>query len=150
VVRVVNISTGFAAGTRVRRDRFLVQGLEPGGPYVVEVRHVGFLPQRSQPLRLVLGEPLDLAFVLQPSAIQLGTIQVSAPERSDGGTATTGSGSTGTPAAHPQSQLLRLRGARAAGHYESRPRPDRRFGRRRQFPLQQLPRQRRRRALREQ
>jgi hypothetical protein len=89
VVRVVNIATGFAAGTQVRRDRFLVQGLEPGGPYVVEVRHIGFLPQRSQPLRLVLGEPLDLAFVLQPSAIRLGTIQVSAPERSDGGTATT-------------------------------------------------------------
>jgi Carboxypeptidase regulatory-like domain len=63
-VRVVNTSTGFAVRSQVFQDRFLVQGLELGGPYVVEVRHIGFRPQQSRPFQLTLGEPLDLAFVL--------------------------------------------------------------------------------------
>lgn len=91
-VRVVNASTGFAVSTQVQRDRFLVQGLEPGGPYVVEVRQIGFLPQQSRPLALTLGEPLVLQFVLQPAAIQLEGVQVTAPEpgsRAAGGAATT-------------------------------------------------------------
>jgi hypothetical protein len=91
-VRVVNTTTGFAVSTQVQRDRFLVQGLEPGGPYVVEVRQIGFLPQQSRPLALTLGEPLVLQFVLQPAAIQLEGVQVTAPEpgsRAAGGAATT-------------------------------------------------------------
>jgi hypothetical protein len=75
-VRVVNTATGFAVRTQVVGDRFLVQGLEPGGPYVVEVRHIGFLPQQSRPVRLTLGEPLTIAFVLQPAAVQLEPIEV--------------------------------------------------------------------------
>jgi hypothetical protein len=75
-IRVINVATGFSARTRVRRDRFRVEGLEPGGPYVVEVRHLGFLPQRSPPLHLTLGEPLDLDFVLQPAPVQLEPIEV--------------------------------------------------------------------------
>lgn len=91
-VRVLNTATGFAVQTQVRRDRFLVQGLEPGGPYVVEVRHIGFVPQRSSPVQLTLGEPLDVHFVLQPAAARLDAVQVTAPGpagRSDAGTATT-------------------------------------------------------------
>lgn len=75
-VRVVNTATGFAVRAQVVGGRFLVQGLDPGGPYVVEVRHIGFLPQQSPPLRLTLGEPLGIAFVLQPAAVQLETIEV--------------------------------------------------------------------------
>jgi hypothetical protein len=75
-VRVVNTATGFAVRAQVVGGRFLVQGLDPGGPYVIEVRHIGFLPQQSRPLRLRLGEPLSVAFVLQPAAVQLETIEV--------------------------------------------------------------------------
>jgi hypothetical protein len=75
-VEVRNTATGIAVRTQVVDDRFLVQGLEPGGPYLVEVRHIGFLPQQSQPVRLTLGEPLTLAFVLQPAAVQLEPIEV--------------------------------------------------------------------------
>lgn len=91
-VRIVNTATGFTVGTQVREDRFLVQGLEVGGPYVVEVRHVGFLTQRSGPVTLTLGEPLELRFVLQPAAIQLETVEVTDTQtgvRAGGGTATT-------------------------------------------------------------
>ena len=78
-IRVVNTATGFVVRTQVVGEGFLVQGLEPGGPYVVEVRHIGFLPQRSRPLHLTLGEPLTVDFVLQPAAIQLEAIDVEAP-----------------------------------------------------------------------
>jgi hypothetical protein len=90
-VRVVNVATGFTVRAQVQGDRFLVHGLEPGGPYVVEVRHIGFLPQRSRPLALTLGEPLALAFVLQPSAVQLETVEVmgAGPGLAPGGAATT-------------------------------------------------------------
>ncbi|MDQ2674821.1 MAG: TonB-dependent receptor, partial [Chloroflexota bacterium] len=90
-VRVVNTATGFTTRSQVMGDRFLAQGLEPGGPYVVEVRHIGFLPQRSRPLPLTLGEPLAVAFVLQPSPVQLETVEVTgaAPDPTPGGAATT-------------------------------------------------------------
>jgi carboxypeptidase family protein len=70
-VSVLNTATGVAVRTQVRRERFTVRGLEPGGPYVVEVRHIGFLPRRSRPFRLGLGEPVELAFVLEPAALRL-------------------------------------------------------------------------------
>ena len=78
-ILVVNTATGFTVRTQVVGDRFVVHGLEPGGPYVVEARRIGFLPQRSQPLRLTLGEPLTVAFVLQPAAVRLETIDVHEP-----------------------------------------------------------------------
>ena len=70
-VRVVNTATGFAVQAQTVGGRFAVQGLEPGGPYVVEVRQIGFAPQNSRPLHLTLGEPLSVAFVLEPAAVQL-------------------------------------------------------------------------------
>ena len=79
-VRVLNSATGFALNTQVTSGRFAVHGLEVGGPYLVEVRHLGFLPQRSGPLFATLGEPLELRFVLQPVAARLDTVLVSAPE----------------------------------------------------------------------
>lgn len=75
-VRVVNTATGFVARAQVVNGRFLVQGLEPGGPYIVEVRRIGFVPQRSAPRRLPLGETLTSTFVLQPAAVELEPIEV--------------------------------------------------------------------------
>lgn len=83
-ITVRNNSTGVAVRTQVQRGRFTVGGLEPGGPYVVEVRHIGFLPQRSQPLRLRLGDPVELRFVLEPVAIQLEALEVTANPRPGG------------------------------------------------------------------
>jgi hypothetical protein len=75
-VRVVNTATGFAAHADVVHGSFLVQGLEPGGPYIIEVRQIGFLPQQSPPLHLTLGQPLSVAFVLQPAVVELEAIEV--------------------------------------------------------------------------
>jgi hypothetical protein len=75
-VRVVNTATGFVVNAQVVHGRFLVQGLEPGGPYVIEVRQIGFLPQQSAPLHLTLGEPLSVALVLRPAAVELEAIEV--------------------------------------------------------------------------
>ena len=89
-VQVVNTATGVAVHARLADGHFLIRGLEPGGPYVVEVRHIGFLPQRSLPFRLGLGASYSFDFVLQPAAIQLDPIEV----RSTASTAPGGMGIT--------------------------------------------------------
>src|SRR5688572_26835959 len=92
-VRVVNTATGFAVETVVRKGRFLVSGLEVGGPYTVAVRRLGFLLQQRGSLFLTLGEPLELLLILQPAAIPLDTLRVirssTSRAHTHGGTATT-------------------------------------------------------------
>jgi hypothetical protein len=89
-VRVRNTATGFTSATRVLHSRFLVAGLEVGGPYVVDVRRLGFAAQRSGPFVLVLGEPLQLSVELRPVAVRLGRVLASAEPRptAGGGAAT--------------------------------------------------------------
>ena len=93
-VRVVNTATGVASTRQVQQGRILVQGLEVGGPYVVEVRHIGFVPQRSQPIYLTLGEPVELHIAMQRAAPLLDTVLVTASPagalaHGGGGTVTT-------------------------------------------------------------
>lgn len=92
-VRVVNSATGLVSHALVRDGRFFVQGIEVGGPYVIEVRQIGFAPQRAGPLYLSLGEPLELRFVLETVALRLDAVFLSetgggASLRAGGGTAT--------------------------------------------------------------
>jgi hypothetical protein len=75
-VTVLNAATGFALHRDVRRGRFLIQGLEVGGPYTVAVQRLGYQPQRRDGIFLHLGERFEVRFVLQPSAIPLDTISV--------------------------------------------------------------------------
>jgi hypothetical protein len=75
-VSVFNAATGVTSRTHVRQGRFLVQGLEVGGPYVVEVRHIGFTPQRTRQIFLTLGEPLDVEIDMKRVAISLDTVLV--------------------------------------------------------------------------
>ena len=91
IVQVRNTATGFVVDAQVHHKRFLVHGLEPGGPYTVLVRRIGYLPQQIHSLTLTLGEPLELDIVLQPAATPLDSISVSAPETHihTGGGATT-------------------------------------------------------------
>jgi hypothetical protein len=73
-------ATGFAAEAEVRRGRFLVQGLEAGGPYTVTVRRIGTVAWRQDGILLTLGEPLELQVTLEPAAVVLDTLVVSAPD----------------------------------------------------------------------
>jgi hypothetical protein len=93
-VVVQSTATGFAFDTEVRRGRFLIQGLEAGGPYTVTIRRIGALARRWDSVFLTLGEPLELHAVLEPAAVELDSVVVvgvSQPPLSccDGGTATT-------------------------------------------------------------
>lgn len=93
-VRVVNTATGYAGRAVVRNGRFLVQGVDIGGPYRVTVTHIGFQPVQQAHLVLKLGEPLDLELVLQPQSFVLDTLTVDGAAgfsrvNAHGGTATT-------------------------------------------------------------
>jgi hypothetical protein len=95
-VRVTNSATGFKTEVAAGRGRFLVDGLEPGGPYTVTVHRLGFVSQQRERVVLRLGELLEVDFVLQPVAVQLDSVRVvasngstSGPVAAHGGTATT-------------------------------------------------------------
>jgi hypothetical protein len=90
-VRAVNTTTGFVAEAEVRKGRFRLDGLEPGGPYVVHVEQHSYHPQQSAPVQLRLGERLDIHFLLQPAALVLDTLRINAhaAAHAGGGPATT-------------------------------------------------------------
>jgi hypothetical protein len=95
-VQITQAATGFVVGVRTSGGRFLVEGLEPGGPYTLSVRSLGFAAQRQEGLFLTLGELREIHFVLQPVVTGLDTVMTIArrlPAESrahaDGGTATT-------------------------------------------------------------
>lgn len=75
-IRVVNTATGVAVTSKVRHGRFLVQGIETGGPYVVEVRHIGYAMLRTPAYYLRLGEPLEIHLTIQQLAVGLDTVIV--------------------------------------------------------------------------
>ena len=92
-ISAIHHPTGFAIEAEARSGRFLIQGLEPGGPYTITVRAVGFSPQRRDRIFLALGQVLDLDFVLHDVTTNLDTVRVIAPPpgsaRASGGTAKT-------------------------------------------------------------
>ncbi len=93
-VVVRSTATGFVLDTEVRRGRFLVQGLEAGGPYTITVRRIGALAQRWDGVFLTLGEPVELDVTLEPAPVQLDSVVVIADTSfalscCHGGTATT-------------------------------------------------------------
>jgi hypothetical protein len=93
-IRAINTATGVTSKSSVRQGRFLLQGLEIGGPYVVEIRQIGFVPERTAPVNLILGEPLEIHFTMRRVAIALDTVLVTTsenarPAHGGGGTVTT-------------------------------------------------------------
>lgn len=76
-VRVLNRATGVITSVASRRDgRYDVQGLDVGGPYVVNVRRFGFRPEARENLTLSLGQILRIDFALHPQALSLDTTRV--------------------------------------------------------------------------
>src|SRR5262245_39670063 len=69
-----NTATGFAVEVEARKGHFLLQGLEPGGPYVVSVRRIGARPLQRVVGFLALGEPLILDLTLEPAPALLDTL----------------------------------------------------------------------------
>jgi hypothetical protein len=75
-VRVTNRSTGVAVDGHVHHGRFVVAGLDVGGPYTVVVRRIGFAPRQRDNLMLTLQRPIELDVVLEPSAANVDTVHV--------------------------------------------------------------------------
>ena len=95
-ITVRNHSTGFVVEAEVRNGRFLVQGLEVGGPYSVTLRRIGARSERREIGFLSLGDPFMLDVILEPLPVQLDSlVSLPAPETPfshsniHGGTATT-------------------------------------------------------------
>jgi hypothetical protein len=79
-VRITNRATGYAVESEVRRGRFFASGLEIGGPYSIEVRRIGTVPQRRDDVVLRAGEQVEIDFTLEPSLATLDTIYAATPE----------------------------------------------------------------------
>jgi hypothetical protein len=77
-VSVRNTATGFEFEAEVRRGRFLVQGLEVGGPYTVTLRRIGAQPEQRTIGFLSLGEPYELQLVLHPAPLVLDSLVTTA------------------------------------------------------------------------
>jgi len=76
-ISVVNLATGAASRATASRDgRYLVQGLEVGGPYSVTARHPGFVPQMRDGQMLTLSQNLTLDFRLERQTFILSTVSV--------------------------------------------------------------------------
>lgn len=93
-VTVRNMATGFVVRAEVRHGRFVVQGLEVGGPYTITLERLGLRRERRDGVYLTLGEPLELNVVMRPAAIVVEPLHVSASApfaraNAHGGTATT-------------------------------------------------------------
>ena len=76
-ISVVNMATGASSRAIAARDgRYLVQGLEVGGPYSVTARHPGFLSQMRDGQMLTLSQNLTLDFRLERQTFILSTVSV--------------------------------------------------------------------------
>lgn len=73
-VQVRQDATGAVVEVRASHGRFLVDGLQPGGPYRVTVRSLGHSPVARDSLYLGLGELRTLTFVLQRVATELPAV----------------------------------------------------------------------------
>ena len=76
-VQVINRTTGVVTSS-VTRDagRYLVQGLEVGGPYTIVVRRIGFAAETRENVFLGLGQDLRMDVRLEPEAAVLGPVVV--------------------------------------------------------------------------
>jgi hypothetical protein len=76
-ISVVNTTTGSTSHATAARDgRYLVPGLDVGGPYSVTVRRPGYQSQMRDGQMLTLSQNLTLDFRLERQAIILSTVSV--------------------------------------------------------------------------
>ena len=76
-ISVVNMATGAASRVNTARDgRYLVQGLEVGGPYSVTARSPGFIAQMRDGQMLTVSQNLTLDFRLERQTVILSTVTV--------------------------------------------------------------------------
>ena len=104
-VVATNTRTGAEYRAVTRGDgRFLLQGLQPGGPYRVQASRVGLATQSRAGLSLALSQTETVDFTLAPQAVLLETIAVTAEDEG----AVISPGRTGTAMVISDSAISRL------------------------------------------
>ncbi|MFW6089793.1 MAG: carboxypeptidase-like regulatory domain-containing protein, partial [Gemmatimonadota bacterium] len=69
--------TGFTStATTNERGAFRIQGLEPGGPYRVEVASIGFRPHVREDVTVGLGQTYNVTTSLEETAVELEALLV--------------------------------------------------------------------------
>jgi hypothetical protein len=75
----VHVPSGTQYNATSRQDgRFSIPGMRVGGPYRITASIIGYSAQAHEDITLTLGVATDIEFVLQPAAIQLDGISVTA------------------------------------------------------------------------
>lgn len=76
-VQIRDVSTGVVTRATTRDGgRYIVQGLEPGGPYSVSVRRIGFAPGVKEGFRVSLGQSTRADFQLLHQAAALSAVTI--------------------------------------------------------------------------
>ena len=75
------VATHEPSGTRYQAvtntdGRFNIEGMRPGGPYVVTVSYIGFQQKKLSNIHLVLGETYNLAVWLTENASELAEVTI--------------------------------------------------------------------------
>lgn len=83
-ITVTHVSSGtISRTTSQKQGTYILQGLRPGGPYKIDVSHVGFDTQSFGDVYLALGEPYRLnVTLLSGDGVQLETVVVTGARRS--------------------------------------------------------------------
>jgi hypothetical protein len=76
-VIATHMGTGRAAGTLTRDDgRYLIQGLQPGGPYTIRAEGLGFAADERADVQLTLGQTARFDFTLRAQAVELAALDI--------------------------------------------------------------------------
>ena len=74
---LTNSSTGQRYATRTTNDgRYFFENVQIGGPYVLDLRALGFRPGRSPEFRVSLGQRLDLTQTLERMPVEIEGVTV--------------------------------------------------------------------------
>jgi hypothetical protein len=74
---VTNTATGRVSGVITRADgRYLLPGLQPGGPYRIEARGIGYTTAARESVNLALGQTAAFDFSLSSAAIAVEGITI--------------------------------------------------------------------------
>ena len=76
-IQVTNTSTGTQQGALTREGgRYSIAGLEPGGPYTVVIRRIGYAPITRENVRVPLGQAAQVNVTLAHQAAVLNAVTV--------------------------------------------------------------------------
>jgi hypothetical protein len=81
---IVNRATGYSTGTLTRSNgQYIMQGLEPGGPYTVRVSSIGFEQQERSDIFVRLSAATRVDFAISVQAVELESLDITVTRTAD-------------------------------------------------------------------